>query len=112
MSLLLPLHFVRSIADLTRGNVSTRSAYGQLKSVRLPRKMDNSTRGFAFLDFATRRDAEAAFSALEHAHLLGRHLVLQWAGEDGEDGVKDQLPLESGRLSHKKAKFTLDTDLK
>ncbi|GAA5847858.1 hypothetical protein JCM5353_008407 [Sporobolomyces roseus] len=83
------------------------SAYGQLKSVRLPRKMDNSTRGFAFLDFATRRDAEAAFSALEHAHLLGRHLVLQWAGEDGEEGAKDQLPLESGRLSHKKAKFTM-----
>ncbi|KPV71870.1 uncharacterized protein RHOBADRAFT_30485 [Rhodotorula graminis WP1] len=56
--------------------------YGTLKSVRLPRKMDNKTRGFAFLEFATRRDAEAAFDALEHTHLLGRHLVLQWAGAD------------------------------
>ncbi|GAA5987884.1 hypothetical protein JCM11641_003521 [Rhodosporidiobolus odoratus] len=55
--------------------------YGQLKSVRLPRKVDNKTRGFAFLDFATRRDAQAAFDALEHTHLLGRHLVLQWASE-------------------------------
>ncbi|GAA5917255.1 hypothetical protein JCM8208_006771 [Rhodotorula glutinis] len=60
--------------------------YGALKSVRLPRKMDNKTRGFAFLEFATRRDAEAAFDALEHTHLLGRHLVLQWAGAD--DGLE------------------------
>lgn len=55
--------------------------------MRLPRKMDNKTRGFAFLEFATRRDAEAAFDALEHTHLLGRHLVLQWAGaDDGHEG--------------------------
>lgn len=55
------------------------SAYGALNSVRLPRKIDNKTRGFAFLDFVSRRDAEQAFSALEHTHILGRHLVLQWA---------------------------------
>ncbi|GAA5999653.1 hypothetical protein JCM5350_002548 [Sporobolomyces pararoseus] len=93
------------------------SAYGQLKSVRLPKKMDNSTRGFAFLDFATRRDAESAFSALEHAHLLGRHLVLQWAGEGDEDeegggkGAK-LASFETGRknLTHKKSKFTMDTE--
>ncbi|GAA5825965.1 hypothetical protein JCM3770_001184, partial [Rhodotorula araucariae] len=65
--------------------------YGQLKSVRLPRKMDNKTRGFAFLEFATRRDAEAAFAALEHTHLLGRHLVLQWAGaDDGEAAERER----------------------
>ncbi|KAK4690471.1 multiple RNA-binding domain-containing protein 1, partial [Phenoliferia sp. Uapishka_3] len=63
------------------------SAYGQLNSVRLPRKLDNKTRGFAFLDFATRRDAESAFGALEHTHILGRHLVLQWADE-GDDEVE------------------------
>lgn len=90
------------------------SAYGQLKSVRLPKKMDNSTRGFAFLDFATRRDAESAFSALEHAHLLGRHLVLQWAGEGDEDeeGRGKLASFETGRknLTHKKSKFTMDTE--
>ncbi|GAA5943082.1 RNA-binding ribosome biosynthesis protein MRD1 [Sporobolomyces koalae] len=85
------------------------SAYGQLKSVRLPRKMDSSTRGFAFLDFATRRDAEAAFSALEHTHLLGRHLVLQWAGEDADE-PREQQALSSARLNHKKAKFVLDSE--
>lgn len=64
-----------------------RSAYGELKSVRLPRKIDHKTRGFAFLDFASHRDAESAFAALEHTHLLGRHLVLQWA-EQGEQEVE------------------------
>ncbi|KDN51926.1 hypothetical protein RSAG8_00477, partial [Rhizoctonia solani AG-8 WAC10335] len=61
------------------------SAYGQLKSVRVPRKFNSQTRGFAFLDFISRREAENAFTALHHTHLLGRHLVLQWA----EDGAAD-----------------------
>ncbi|KAJ1310022.1 hypothetical protein OPQ81_006777 [Rhizoctonia solani] len=61
------------------------SAYGQLKSVRVPRKFNSQTRGFAFLDFISRREAENAFTALQHTHLLGRHLVLQWA----EDGAAD-----------------------
>ena len=55
--------------------------HGQLKSVRLPRKFDKKTRGFAFLDFMTRRDAEIAYESLRHTHLLGRHLVLQWADD-------------------------------
>ncbi|KEP53003.1 multiple RNA-binding domain protein [Rhizoctonia solani 123E] len=61
------------------------SAYGQLKSVRVPRKFNSQTRGFGFLDFISRREAENAFTALQHTHLLGRHLVLQWA----EDGAAD-----------------------
>lgn len=75
--------------------------------------MDNSTRGFAFLDFATRRDAEAAFSALEHAHLLGRHLVLQWAGEEDEvdQGGKGQALSGTGQLTHRKAKFEMNAGL-
>ncbi|SDA05349.1 BZ3501_MvSof-1269-A2-R1_Chr12-1g03333 [Microbotryum saponariae] len=55
------------------------SAYGPLRSVRLPRKLDHKTRGFAFVDFATHRDAQFALAALEHTHILGRHLVFQWA---------------------------------
>ncbi|KAL5520301.1 hypothetical protein ACEPAG_9515 [Sanghuangporus baumii] len=60
-------------------------AHGQLKSVRLPKKFDSRARGFAFLDFATRHEAENAYAALRHTHLLGRHLVLEWA----QDGVQD-----------------------
>lgn len=83
------------------------SAYGQLKSVRLPRKMDNKTRGFAFLEFASRREAEAAFAALEHTHLLGRHLVLQWT--DGDDSSAVASSTGQGMASQRgsKSKFVM-----
>lgn len=61
------------------------SAHGQLKSVRLPKKMNSRTRGFAFLDFVSRHEAENAYSALRHTHLLGRHLVLEWAEDSSKD---------------------------
>lgn len=61
------------------------SAHGQLKSVRLPKKFDSRSRGFAFLEFLTRHEAENAYAALKHTHLLGRHLVLQWAEEEEQD---------------------------
>lgn len=55
------------------------SAHGQVKSVRLPNRADRRSRGFAFVDFATRNEAENAMGQLRHSHLLGRHLVLEWA---------------------------------
>ncbi|EKM76657.1 hypothetical protein AGABI1DRAFT_122567 [Agaricus bisporus var. burnettii JB137-S8] len=61
------------------------SAHGHLKSVRLPKKFDSRTRGFAFLEFVSRHEAENAFNALRHTHLLGRHLVLEWAEEAEQD---------------------------
>ncbi|THU85017.1 RNA-binding domain-containing protein [Dendrothele bispora CBS 962.96] len=59
--------------------------HGQLKSVRLPKKFDSRSRGFAFLEFVSRHEAENAFAALRHTHLLGRHLVLEWAEEAEQD---------------------------
>ncbi|EIW74821.1 RNA-binding domain-containing protein [Coniophora puteana RWD-64-598 SS2] len=70
-------------------------AHGQLKSVRLPKKFDSRSRGFAFLEFLTRQEAENAYAALRHTHLLGRHLVLQWAEEDGATDV-DALRAKAG----------------
>lgn len=103
-----PLHILTPSASFL-----PRSAYGQLKSVRLPRKFDRKTRGFAFLDFASRQDAEAAFQALEHTHLLGRHLVLQWADE--EDFDMEVLRAKTGFVDNKvpgqKAKFTFDENV-
>lgn len=67
------------------------NAFGSIKSLRLPKKPtvsltgSQSTRGFAFLDFTTHAEAQRAMDALKHTHLLGRHLVIQWAKE--EDGV-------------------------
>ncbi|GLB44335.1 putative RNA recognition motif containing protein [Lyophyllum shimeji] len=70
-------------------------AHGHLKSVRLPKKFDSRTRGFAFLDFVSRAEAENAYAALRHTHLLGRHLVLEWAQEDAEQDV-DALRRKAG----------------
>jgi multiple RNA-binding domain-containing protein 1 len=55
------------------------SAYGQLRTVRMPRKFDNSARGFAFAEFLTSKEAESAIEALSNTHLLGRRLVLDFA---------------------------------
>lgn len=60
-------------------------SYGQLRSVRVPKKFDSSTRGFAFADFVTAREAESAMDALRDTHLLGRRLVLDFAAEDAVD---------------------------
>lgn len=63
-----------------------RSAHGSLKSLRLPTKFGARSRGFAFLDFTSRREAEHAYETLRYTHLLGRHLVLEWAQGDEEAG--------------------------
>ena len=60
-------------------------AYGKLRSVRMPRKFDSSTRGFAFADFVSSREAESAAEALRDTHLLGRKLVLDFAAEESID---------------------------
>ncbi|KAL8696194.1 MAG: hypothetical protein Q9224_002923, partial [Gallowayella concinna] len=60
-------------------------AYGQLRSVRVPKKFDSSTRGFAFAEFVTAREAENAIDALKDTHLLGRRLVLDFAAGDEID---------------------------
>ena len=60
-------------------------SYGQLRSVRVPKKFDSSTRGFAFADFVTAREAESAMDAMRDTHLLGRRLVLDFAAEDAVD---------------------------
>lgn len=63
--------------------------YGQLRSVRMPKKFDNSTRGFAFADFVTAREAENALEALRDTHLLGRRLVLEFAAGDTIDAEEE-----------------------
>ncbi|TFY56626.1 hypothetical protein EVG20_g8855 [Dentipellis fragilis] len=90
-------------------------SHGQLKSVRLPKRFDQRTRGFAFLEFVTRHEAENAYNALRHTHLLGRHLVLQWADEGDQD--IEELRRKAGvgygegkELPGRKRKLALDED--
>ncbi|XP_031284877.1 multiple RNA-binding domain-containing protein 1 isoform X2 [Pistacia vera] len=56
------------------------SPFGQLKSLRLPMKFGNH-RGFAFVEFVTKQEAQNALQALSSTHLYGRHLVLERAKE-------------------------------
>jgi multiple RNA-binding domain-containing protein 1 len=104
------------LSSLVRdGSDTLYSAHGQLKSVRLPKRLDHRARGFAFLEFLTRQEAEAAYDALRHTHLLGRHLVLEWADE-GEQDV-DALRAKAGvgfgggkEMPGRKRKLNMDAD--
>ncbi|XP_055939944.1 probable RNA-binding protein 19 [Argiope bruennichi] len=61
---------------------------GTLKSVRLPKKPDGSGehRGFGFVEYITKDNAERAFNTLCHStHFFGRRLVLEWANPASED---------------------------
>lgn len=59
--------------------------FGKLRSVRLPRKFDKQSRGFAFVEYSNSKDAQHAMTSLAGTHLLGRRLVLQFAAADAED---------------------------
>ncbi|XP_071445939.1 probable RNA-binding protein 19 [Hetaerina americana] len=59
--------------------------FGDLKSVRLPKKLvgTGSHRGFGFVEFLTKAAAKQAFKALSFStHLYGRRLVLEWASNE------------------------------
>ncbi|KAL1903608.1 Multiple RNA-binding domain-containing protein 1 [Sporothrix stenoceras] len=63
--------------------------YGQLKAVRMPKKFGNSTRGYAFAEFVTAREAAAAMTALRNTHLLGRRLVIEFAEAEAVDAEEE-----------------------
>lgn len=86
--------------EVSRKDVRTLfGTYGQLRSVRVPKKFDSSTRGFAFAEFVTAREAENAIDALKNTHLLGRRLVLEFAAEDAIDPEQ-----EIEKMQHKVGK--------
>lgn len=63
--------------------------YGQLRSVRVPKKADHTARGFAFADFVTAREAENALTSLRDTHLLGRKLVIDYAEAEAADAEEE-----------------------
>ncbi|KAJ3693957.1 hypothetical protein LUZ60_009437 [Juncus effusus] len=54
--------------------------FGQIKSVRLPMKF-GTHRGFAFVEYVTKQEAQNAMQSLSNTHLYGRHLVIERAKE-------------------------------
>jgi multiple RNA-binding domain-containing protein 1 len=75
---------VRNLAfEATKRDISELFAsFGQVKSIRIPKRADGRHRGFAFVDFLTHAEAAAAMDALAATHLYGRHLVLEYAAAD------------------------------
>jgi len=72
------LAFATTVRDL-RGLFAS---FGELKTIRLPKRFDGRHRGFAFVEYLAHRDAASAFAALKAAHLYGRHLVIEYAAAD------------------------------
>lgn len=99
------------------------SSFGQLKSVRVPKKFDKSARGFAFVEFLLPKEAESAMNQLEGVHLLGRRLVMQYAEQEAQDAEakiekmtsKVKRQFTSSQMASKrnatKGKFTLNDQL-
>jgi multiple RNA-binding domain-containing protein 1 len=54
-------------------------AFGEVKTIRVPNKLDGTHRGFAFIEFVSHDEAKMAFKSLQNTHFYGRKLVLEWA---------------------------------
>ncbi|SPO02347.1 related to MRD1 [Cephalotrichum gorgonifer] len=63
--------------------------YGELRAVRVPKKFNHQSRGFAFAEFVTAREAENAIKALKDTHLLGRKLVIDYAEAETIDAEEE-----------------------
>lgn len=57
-------------------------AFGEVKTIRVPNKLDGTHRGFAFIEFVSHDEAKAAFKSLQNTHFYGRKLVLEWAQKE------------------------------
>lgn len=75
-------------------------AYGSVTAVRIPKKANyEGHRGFAFIDFASKAEAAAAFEALQHTHLYGRRLVIEAAEEKATDVASVQQAAQKRQAS-------------
>lgn len=71
--------------------------FGQLRSVRMPKKFHSaggSGRGFAFAEFITAKEAENAMASLQGTHLLGRRLVMEYAQADAVNAEEEIARME------------------
>lgn len=58
------------------------SQFGRVVSFRAPKKLDGRLRGFAFVQYATEKEAEIALNRIKLTHFYGRHLVPEYTTED------------------------------
>lgn len=100
---------VRNVAfEATRKEIRELfSSFGQLKTVRMPKKVDGSHRGFAFVEFASKNEAKAACEALASTHLYGRHLVIEYASDSGNSAssLEEMQQRAAVDVARKRARF-------
>lgn len=80
--------------------------YGQLRTVRLPKNAQNRSKGYAFCEFVTSREAENAMSSLKDTHLLGRKMVLEYAEAEDID-AEEAIAKMTKKTGRQHAKVTL-----
>ena len=54
----------------------TYSTFGHVKSLRLPKKISGSHRGFAFIDFTTKQDAKVNIFIILKMHHMNKNLSM------------------------------------
>ncbi|GIQ83338.1 hypothetical protein KIPB_004643 [Kipferlia bialata] len=60
------------------------SSFGELKTMRAPKRQNGELRGFGFAEYTSVEDAAEAAKMLNGTHFYGRHLVVE-AAEDKKD---------------------------
>ncbi|EGC30286.1 hypothetical protein DICPUDRAFT_41662 [Dictyostelium purpureum] len=79
------------------------AAYGEIQSVRIPKKPNGGHRGFGFVEFLTEEEAKNAMEALGSSHFYGRHLVLQYAEQDKNvDELREKANLDYEKIKNSK----------
>ncbi|KAM3147304.1 hypothetical protein pb186bvf_000555 [Paramecium bursaria] len=53
--------------------------YGEVKKLRLPKKLDGNHKGFAFVEFVNVEEAQNAYDSLQNTHFYGRRLVIEYS---------------------------------
>ena len=105
---------VRNVAfQATQAEIKTLFAtFGNVKRVRIPKKLLGDHRGFAFVDFSTHQEAAAAMTSLTGTHFYGRRLVLEWAKEETETigQLRQRAGVDTAAISHEKKKQKIDED--
>ena len=89
------------------------SAFGAVKSVRIPKKMGGKHRGFAFIELSSVQEATAAKNALSNTHLYGRHLVIENAADDdlSLDVLRKRAGADQVAINHDKKRAKLSSIL-
>jgi multiple RNA-binding domain-containing protein 1 len=88
------------------------STFGQIKTIRLPKKFTGEHRGFCFVDFLTEQEAKHAFEGLTNTHFYGRHLVIEWAEDDDSLGSLREKTAKRFILQEKDSSKRIKLDMK